>query len=67
MCVAYLPAEVLDDPFFYDSELSLENEARLKVARIELLAGDRAAAERILAGEADRDPRVHFHIFMRRH
>jgi hypothetical protein len=61
-----LPKEVLGDPFFYDSELSVENEARLEVARIELLAGDRAEAERILSGEADRDPRVHFRIFMRR-
>ena len=61
----FLPLCVLDDPWWYDADLSLEILVRLEVARKELLLGDRPYAERILRGQADRDPRVHFGIFHR--
>jgi hypothetical protein len=61
-----LSVGVLDDPYFFDVDLSIENLVRLEVAQQELLADRRGYAEQILRGEAERDPRVFFGIFFRR-
>lgn len=62
----FLSVTVLDDPFYFDSDISIENLVRLEVARKELLNGNRPYAEQVLRGGAERDPRVLLGIFHRR-